>query len=755
MIGCRAECHGALERQVQGLAAVDGEGVELAREGSVRVSPTCRGARGETGGRDRELHPVGVRRTAESERDALERTLLIAQLAQARVDFRFPPGCAGVEVHVRVDALELDALVVEVPAVRRGDDHRIGKRAAHGPGGLELTAGAGRQQTQVLGGDREAQIHALVDVPIERHARASQADPHLTEAPGVSRACQGAGAARRHAAQLAAQVTERGGEIPAGVEAAPRYPEHEAEAAGQIRTQQAGIDAPRVAQHRPALRRGPHHLAADARVTAEQVDLRAVEREAVVAECAAHVRRHRRQPGDLRAAAQPHPVRQHAGEGEGAGGAGHRRVTAHQRPAEVAHLAAQIESRPVDADGAGAAGYRPGGEVAQLPVPGGQHALGVAAGELRLEQPGAQSGGVHRPVGTEARAVAAAGQVAGDAAERAAHAPGAQIEIPDHGIAHPVPLVGEIDRLAGEVGAERAVRVRHDVQDVEIAPGAAGHGPGGPSRRAPQEAPLDLQPQGIGGEQVADRADARLASQEPLGLKEADDVVTDDRGAADVGGLQTEAVGNGERRARHPPLLGADDEPARHEDQWTGERGMAAALHLNEGAPHRAVTHADGLQHEWHERYLALDAFELQVHQVVIDLDALDAQALGHRAADADDVELHARHAVRDVPDEELQPAVGVERRPDEGRRRHEGQGDGQAGEHEQQAARAEHRYSFGEKLMCSRGPGCTDWKRCPVASHCKLLDRGSAMSTPSVMTGRRTLRPMPTEYCSEVHSCC
>src|SRR5205807_7702999 len=125
----------------------------------------------------------------------------------------------------------------------------------------------------------------------------------LTEPPGVSRACQGAGAARRHAAQLAAQVTERDGEIAPGVEAAPRGPEHEADAAGQIRAQHAGVDAGRVARHRPAPRREPHHLAAEARVTAEQVDLRAVEREAVRAECAAHVRRYRRQPGYLRAAA--------------------------------------------------------------------------------------------------------------------------------------------------------------------------------------------------------------------------------------------------------------------------------------------------------------------------------------------------------------------------------------------------------------------------------------------------------------------
>src|SRR5437773_8496620 len=54
------------------------------------------------------------------------------------------------------------------------------------------------------------------------------------------------------------------------------------------------------------------------------------------------------------------------------------------------------------------------------------------------------------------------------------------------------------------------------------------------------------------------------------------------------------------------------------------------------------------------------DVSTLSLHDalpILIDLDALDAQALGHRAADADDVELHARHAVRDVPDEELQPA--------------------------------------------------------------------------------------------------
>ena len=263
--------------------------------------------------------------------------------------------------------------------------------------------------------------------------------------------------------------------------------------------------------------------------------------------------------------------------------------------------------------------------MAQLHVPGAQHAIGVAAGELRLEHPGAQSGRIDGSVRAEARVVAGGGEVSGDAAERTAHAPGAQIEIPHHGIGRPVPLAGQVVQLPGDVGAERILDMCDDAEEVEIPPGAAGDHPGGLPGRAPAHAAFDLHAERIGGAQLADAADARLLSQHPVGLEEADDAVTQDRGALDAGGLQTKAVVDGERRTRHPPLLGADDEPARHEDQWTGERGMSAALHLNEGAPHRAVTHADGLQYERHERHLAFDAFELQVHQIVFDLDALDA----------------------------------------------------------------------------------------------------------------------------------
>jgi hypothetical protein len=176
-------------------------------------------------------------------------------------------------------------------------------------------------------------------------------------------------------------------------------------------------------------------------------------------------------------------------------------------------------------------------------------------------------------------------------------------------------------------------------------------------------------------------------------------------------------------------------------------RNTGAALHLDQRAAHRAVGDANGLQHEWHEVDAALDALELQVHQIVIDLDALDGEAVGHRAADTDDVELHGTELARDVPDRELQSAGGVERRPDECRRRHDSRDDQDRGEGEQQAAQAEHRYSLGEKLMCRRGLRLGQ-KVPPVAvggEHGSVS--GSAMSMPSVSTGRRTRTPTPTEY--------
>src|SRR5436853_7650268 len=112
------------------LAAVHGGRVGSAVEESVRVSAVRIEARRETGGGDGEVRAVGAGRAAQAERDALERAAAEAELAQPRVDLRIPLEGGGVEVEVRVETLELDAVVVEVPAVRAGDDHGLGEGAA-------------------------------------------------------------------------------------------------------------------------------------------------------------------------------------------------------------------------------------------------------------------------------------------------------------------------------------------------------------------------------------------------------------------------------------------------------------------------------------------------------------------------------------------------------------------------------------------------------------------------------------------------
>ena len=142
-------------------------------------------ARRETGGGDGEVRAVGAGRAAQAEREALERAAAKAELLQPRVDLRIPLQGGGVEVEVRVETLERDAVVVEVPAVRAGDDHGLGEGAAEGSRGLDLAAGAGREQTQVVRGERKAQVEPLAQVPVQRQSRASQAEAHLLEAPDV------------------------------------------------------------------------------------------------------------------------------------------------------------------------------------------------------------------------------------------------------------------------------------------------------------------------------------------------------------------------------------------------------------------------------------------------------------------------------------------------------------------------------------------------------------------------------------------
>src|SRR5579863_653528 len=160
---------------------------------------------------------------------------------------------------------------------------------------------------------------------------------------------------------------------------------------------------------------------------------------------------------------------------------------------------------------------------------------------------------------------------------------------------------------------------------------------------------------------------------------------------------------------------------------------MDAALYLDESIAHVTVVDADGLQYERRGRNAPRDVRDGQVHQLVIELEPLDVHAGGEGAADAADVELYPGDAMRDVAHDQLQAVLGIHRRPDDHRRHGDDQEHQDAGEDEEQAAHVPDRYNFGEKLRCRRGPA-------------PGMLSGCATSMPTVITGRRTRRPTPTE---------
>src|SRR6516165_7884716 len=117
----------------------------------------------------------------------------------------------------------------------------------------------------------------------------------------------------------------------------------------------------------------------------------------------------------------------------------------------------------------------------------------------------------------------------GDAAERSVHVPGIEVEALYHGIGSPMPVAGECERLPGEVGTERTRDMRDDVERV-------------------------------GRTQRAEGVHVRVL-EPALGAEEADVVLTDYRGAANVVGLEMEAVVDGQSRAADLGVFDVEDEP--------------------------------------------------------------------------------------------------------------------------------------------------------------------------------------------------
>ena len=172
---------------------------------------------------------------------------------------------------------------------------------------------------------------------------------------------------------------------------------------------------------------------------------------------------------------------------------------------------------------------------------------------------------------------------------------------------------------------------------------------------------------------------------------------------------------------------------------------MHAALHLDRRLSDAPVSDADGLQQQGCERHPRVDVLELQVHQFLIDLHALDVQSVRDGAAQAGDLQLHAAQLARQVTHDELRAARGVERAPHQHQWTQDQRHDQDAGQYENSLAQGGFaHHSFGEKLMCNRGLLGVQLPKVAGGWHGSYS--GCAMSTPRVSTGRRTRRPMPTE---------
>src|SRR6185312_1035514 len=80
---------------------------------------------------------------------------------------------------------------------------------------------------------------------------------------------------------------------------------------------------------------------------------------------------------------------------------------------------------------------------------------GIAAVELHVERAGLEARRVQRAARGELPPVAAQGQLTRDGTERAGEVPGTQVEVLDHGVGLPVPVMRQVEHLAAELALKR------------------------------------------------------------------------------------------------------------------------------------------------------------------------------------------------------------------------------------------------------------------------------------------------------------
>ena len=283
--------------------------------------------------------------------------------------------------------------------------------------------------------------------------------------------------------------------------------------------------------------------------------------------------------------------------------------------------------------------------------------------------------------------------------------PGPQVEIADRGRALPVPVVGQIEHVAAHIAMEGREDVCVDGQPVEIARGIGGEPPCGLAARLPGHPAAGREPQRIAGVQSAGHGETHFA-QLHLSVIEMDVPVTQQRREVDSGAHHPRAPRHDHYCLADAGVSNVNGEPARQEFRRAAmarsRRRPGRALDFDIDVVDRRFGRVDGLPQERFQLHPGVEAADLEVHPILVDLQQAGADAAGDRAADI--LYLHANLAVSlgQVADDESQAALCVDDGVERSARQtdHDQQEDGGGEQQKATHWRLPRCHSFGEKLM-------------------------------------------------------
>ena len=306
VIGRGEQRNGRLERQVQRLTAINVEGRQLPLPCITHEAAGGLQLHRESHGLGVQAQDVICRRAIDTQIECGKCALADCEISRVQIDLR-DARCAHVKGHLRIDAVERHAVMVNAPAVRVQRERRLQPRSAQAAVGMQLSAAVGRQETHIGRIERELQRKFLRHFAVERKIGLAERESHRIELPGFAAACEPAAAMRGEPAQTTRDSAERDAEIGTARKAGAVGIESKVERARKVAANPARIDAGGVAADRPALPgRPPDDFACDIRLSVKRAYACAADDEPVFRQLRIHFYRHRRKAAyrDQRGAAQ-------------------------------------------------------------------------------------------------------------------------------------------------------------------------------------------------------------------------------------------------------------------------------------------------------------------------------------------------------------------------------------------------------------------------------------------------------------------